>query len=160
MNRVVDTADKYFDEVLKPQYDAFLSDPSSFPSAFNLASALFHFHEWMLASHKAAVEKHYGKSFKTEGAFWAEVESSNAQFGYVRDLANASKHVELTKRRSTPMKKVAQASMTDGAFGPGFQRDAFQTSQIKIEVGSQVIDFDTCAKALFSYWANLRAALK
>ena len=38
-------ARNYFNEVLKPNFDEFMGTPSSFRTAFNLVSALFHMHK-------------------------------------------------------------------------------------------------------------------
>jgi hypothetical protein len=44
---ILDSPGKYYAKVMKPGYDEFCASPSSFRTAFNLASSLFHFHEWL-----------------------------------------------------------------------------------------------------------------
>src|SRR5262245_923925 len=100
MPQAIDGAEKYFAEVLKPQYYKFFGHPATLRGAFNLATALFHFHEWLYEFHKASLESHLGKSLPSKASLWQHAESIDPNFRYVRDLANASKHVQLTKRSS------------------------------------------------------------
>ena len=43
-------AEDCFLKVVKPNYDALFGAPSDFASAFNLATTLYHFHEWLFDS--------------------------------------------------------------------------------------------------------------
>jgi hypothetical protein len=61
---VLDTAKKYYAEVLKPQYDEFLSSPATFRNAFNLAGSLFHFHEWLYEDYKPQLSLWQKASYK------------------------------------------------------------------------------------------------
>ena len=155
-DQVIDSAHKYYLEILKPQHEEFFAAPATLRGAFNLATALFHFHEWLYEFHKADLEAHFGTKLPTKGAFWARVESADSKFGYVRDLANASKHVRLTQRPSTDVHHVANTSFQVAAFdSASFDSSAFETGGIKMKEGNAHISFDECAKGLFRYWSGL-----
>jgi len=64
---VLDGPRRYYAEVMKPAYDEFFELPSSFRTAFNLASSLFHFHEWLYEYSRAKLEAHFGKPLNTPG---------------------------------------------------------------------------------------------
>jgi len=58
--RRLDSANSYLSEILKPQFAEFFAEPATLRSAFNLANALFHFHEWLFASHQVELAKQFG----------------------------------------------------------------------------------------------------
>jgi hypothetical protein len=45
--QVIDTAEKYFTEILRPDREEFFGEPATPRRAFHLAASLFHFHEWL-----------------------------------------------------------------------------------------------------------------
>jgi hypothetical protein len=141
---------------MKPGYDEFFESPSSFRTAFNLASSLFHFHEWLYEYSRAKLEAHFGKALDSPGAFWATVEATNPRFGFIRDLANASKHVRLTKRPSTHVSHVANTYIRIGTFQRGaFDPRVFDTEGVVMKDGASEVSFDACATELFNYWTRL-----
>jgi hypothetical protein len=155
----LDTVQKYFAEILEPEFQEFFSRPSTFRNTVNLARSLFHFHEWMWRQCKGNLEAHFGKSLKTPGSFLGEMEKIDSRFGYIRDVANASKHVVLDGQPSTSMKHIANTYIEQAAFQSNtFQRNAFQTGGVKMKDEGKTIVFDECAKA-FSYWKALLAKL-
>jgi hypothetical protein len=153
---ILDSPARYYAEVLKPGYDEFVASPSSFRTAFNLASSLFHFHEWLYEYCRAKLETHFGKVLKTPAAFWATVEATNQRLGFIRDLANASKHARLTKRPSTSMNHAANIYIRIGIFQRGaFDPRVFDTVGMVMQDGAAEISFDACATELFNYWTRL-----
>jgi hypothetical protein len=157
---VLDSASKYYSEILKPEHDEFFAARSTLRSAFNLATNLFHFHEWLFDSHRVQLEAYFGKTLETAGAFWAEVERVDSRFGFIRDLSNSSKHVRLTRRPSTSMTHVANTFVEVGAFdSAAFDRSAFDTARVKMKDGPANVEFDDCARALFRYWTDLSGKL-
>jgi hypothetical protein len=147
----LDSARKYYSEILKPEYDDFFAAPATLRSAFRVAGALFHFRDWLFEFHRAELEAHFGTTLASAGALWIEVEKINGQFGFVRDVANASKHVRLKHHPSTSMTHVANTSLEVGAFDSA----ASDTARVKMKHGTVDVDFDECARALFRYWTEL-----
>lgn len=153
---VLDGPQRYYAEVMKPGYDEFFGSPSSFRTAFNLASSLFHFHEWLYEYSRAKLEAHFGKALNTPAAFWATVEATNQRFSFIRDLANASKHVRLTRRPSTCVGHVANTYIRIGTFQRGaFDPRVFDAGCMVMKDGATEVSFDACATELFNYWTRL-----
>lgn len=152
----LDSASKYYSEILKPEYDEFFERPATLRSAFNLAKNLFHCRDWAFADHRSELEAHFGKELRSEAAFWDEIEKLDRRFGFIRDVANGSKHPRLTRRPSTFMTHIANTFIETGAFqSPGFQRTGFDSSRVRMKDGSNNVEFDECARALFQYWTDL-----
>ena len=153
---VLDSPRTYYAEVMKPGYDEFFASPSSFRTAFNLASSLFHFHEWLYEYSRTKLEAHFRKTLDSAGAFWATVEATNPRFCFIRDLSNASKHVRLTRRPSTRVSHVANIHIRIGTFQRGaFDPRVFDTQGMVMKDGAREISFDACATELFDYWTRL-----
>jgi hypothetical protein len=153
----------YFAHVLKPNKEAFFGSPSMFATALNLATSLYHFHEWLFDGFKQQLEAEFGETFGTKGAFWQAVEATDTRFGYVRDVTNASKHVKIggpgVARPSTGMSHIANTHIITigyGVGGYGSARYGGAPSVVFDDSGSQ-ISFDDCAQALFAYWESLLA---
>jgi hypothetical protein len=140
----LDTASKYYSEILKPTHDEFFASLATLRSAFTLATYLFHFRDWLHKTNSPQLQSHFGKKLGSVAAFWEEVEKLDSRFGYIRDVANASKHVTLEQRPSTSMTHVANTFI-----------ETSDTARVKMQDAGSNVDFDDCAKALFEYWTNL-----
>jgi hypothetical protein len=126
---VLDSAKDYYSTVLKPNNDEFFATSSNFRTALNLATSLFHFHEWMFEYHRADLEKLYGRPLPNKGEFWGVVESADKRFGFIRDLANAAKHVRLKfTGRAAPSTSMTHIANTSIQVTGGFDVSAFDTS--------------------------------
>jgi hypothetical protein len=66
-------AEDYFLKVLKPNKESFFGAPSTFASALNLATTLYHFHEWLFEEYKSKLESELNSTFSGKGAFWQSV---------------------------------------------------------------------------------------
>jgi hypothetical protein len=147
----------YFDEVLEPNRRAYFDGPVTFASAFNFAASLFHFHEWLFADHKDQLINRFG--LKPDGikprAFWLKVQEVNSSFGYIHDVANASKHVALT-RPSTALNNISQTALQSVGYGKGaFGVGRYSRPNFVLLDGDKTISFDECATAMFAYWRGL-----
>jgi hypothetical protein len=159
------TSADYFLNVLHPNALTFFRNPSTFASALNLATSLYHFHEWLFQGYKSGLETELRKQFGGAGAFWKEVETVDSDFGYIRDVANASKHVTIGgagRRPSTGMGHIANTHIIvtgygEGPYGAG--RYGGGPSVVFDDQGTQ-ISFDSCATKLFDYWKHLLEKLQ
>lgn len=154
-------AEDYFMKVLKPNKEAFFGASSTFASAFNLATTLYHFHEWLFEEFKGPLESHFNTTFSSKGTFWQAVEQTNSNFGYIRDVTNASKHVKIGGSRfappSTGMTHIANTHIVSIGFGQGgygLSRYGGGPTVVFDDGGTQT-SFDHCANDLFNYWKNL-----
>lgn len=160
--RQLKSAEDYFQHVIVPNKREFFGHASAFASALNLATCLFHFHEWLYAEYRPQLEKHFGQMFKSKGRLWGAVQNSDGRFAYIRDLTNASKHVQIGGQRNAPpstgMSHIANTHIVAGLGhgGGGLGRGRFgDSSQVMFADGSKLISYDECANALFDYWKLL-----
>lgn len=155
------SAEDYFLSVVMPNHRAFFNAPSNFASAFNLATTLYHFHEWLFEQYKSELETHFGTTFSSKGKLWQAVEQTNSNFGYIRDVTNASKHVTIGGARhaqpSTGMTHIANTHIVSAAFGQGCYGQGRYGGgpNVVFEDAGKQISFDECASQLFAYWKSL-----
>jgi len=96
------------------------------------------------------------QSFNTAGEFWRCVEAKNENFGFIRDIANASKHVTLTRHTSTSMTHMANTSIQTATWDNAKWDNAKWDEPYAISKdGETDVLFDTCAKELFAYWTQI-----
>jgi hypothetical protein len=159
--QVLTGAEAYFLDVLTPNKKAFFEAPSTFATAINLATALYHFHEWLFDEFKPQLETELGMTFAGKGALWQAVQISDARFGYIRDVANASKHVKIGgpghPPPSTGMTHIANTHIVSTAYGQGgYGAGRYGGGpNVLFDDAGQQISFDDCATALYNYWKNL-----
>jgi len=152
------TAEDYFVKVVKPNMDVFFQQPSNFATTVNLATSLFHLHEWLFDGFQQELESLFNSPFNSSGQFWKAVEGTNAKFGYIRDVTNASKHVKIGKfPTSTGMNHMANTHLISTSYGQGGYGEGPYGGGPDVvfnDSGTQ-ISFDDCAKELFAYWEML-----
>jgi hypothetical protein len=153
----ISSAEDYFEHVLSLNYRDFFEQPSTFQTAVNLASSLYHFHEWIYHYRRAFVEHKFSTAFSTARDFWSYLEKHDGEFGYLRDIANASKHVEIDRNPSTGMTHFANTHITWTGFGLGaYGAGRFGGGpNISIDDGGKNVSFDSCAQKLFKFWDAL-----
>lgn len=154
-------AKDFFVEVVDPSVSDFLSRPTTFRSAFSVVTALFHAHEWIYEFKRAEIEAHFGRAFASKGDFWGFVEKQVPQAAFIRDLANASKHVRLTIRPSTSMTHIANTSIQSVGFGGGSYGQSRYGGgpTATMKDGSADISLDDCVSKLGVFWTGLIAVL-
>jgi hypothetical protein len=148
---------EYFQHVLKPNYDDFMRAESTFQRAINMASSLYHFHEWVFATDKIAAERELSATFASPHDLWNLVEAAVPEAGSIRDLANASKHVSIDRKPSTSMTHIANTSIVSvgwGQAGFGVGRYGGVPSVI-MDQGSDPVSLDDGATKVFQFWEAL-----
>lgn len=89
----------------------------------------------------------------------------NSNFGYVRDVTNASKHVIIGKPGfappSTGMTYIANTHIVSTGYGQGgYGQGRYGGGPpVVFEDAGKQISFDDCASQLFAYWKNLLGKL-
>jgi hypothetical protein len=152
----LDDAKDFFEQIVEPSFTEFMSAPSSFRTAFNAATALFHMHEWLYEYKKAELEAKYSLPFLKKGDFWGHVETLVPLSKFIRDLANASKHVRLTLRPSTSMTHIANTVIQTVGFGQGgYGVGRYSAPTVTMKDGTTDVVLDDCAKDLFRLWQQL-----
>jgi hypothetical protein len=157
-------AEDYFFQVINPNKEAFLSHPSTFSTALNFATSLFHFHEWLYEYFRPELEVQFGQTLSSPGVLWGLVEQAGQNFGYIRDITNASKHVAIGQgnhKASTGMSHIANTHIVSTGYGMGGygQGRYGGAPSVVFDDGGAQISFDQCAADLFEYWKKLLESL-
>ncbi len=146
----------FYDHVLKPNFDNFMNSPSTFQTAINMVMSLFHIRDWVFKVDKLQVEQILGVSFSDEYAVWRHVEFVCPKAGFIRDVANASKHVTLDRQSSTSMSHIANAAIVSVGYGEGgYGQGRFSAPSVMMEDGSGHVSLDECAKEVYQFWSDL-----
>jgi hypothetical protein len=159
-DRRLASAKDFFNEVVEPNYNDFMRSRSTFRAAFNVSVSLFHMADWVFEHSKASAERALGTTFQARPELWRLVESQVRRAAYIRDVANASKHVRLTHQPSSGLTRIANTYITSVSFqSNAFQNNAFQTGELRIDDNNQAIVFDDCAKDVYDFWKGLITSL-
>lgn len=138
--------------------DTFFGEPSNFATAINLATSLFHLHEWLFDGFQSQLEQHFNAQFSGAGQFWKAVENTSPKFGYIRDVTNASKHVKIGRFPTlTGMSDMANTHLITTGYGQGGYGEGKYGGgpDVVLDNSGSKISFDDCAKELFAFWATL-----
>lgn len=157
---VMSSAHDYFAEIVEPTVNEFQTTPSTFKTAFAVATALFHAHEWLWQHNRPDLEAHYERTFGSAGKFWEFVESQVGLAGYMRDVANASKHVKIDRRTSTGMSHIANTHIESSSYGTGsYGRGRYSGGNLTMDDSGRSISFDECVGELIGFWRPLLSSL-
>lgn len=153
---VMSNAKDYFGEIVEPTVGDFLANASSFRTTFETATALFHAHEWLWQHDRAALEAHYVQAFAKPKDLWNFIETQVPSAGYIRDVANASKHVRIDWRPSTGMSHIANTHIVTTGYGVGaYGAGRYGGRNVTMDDSGQSISFDDCVADLISFYRPL-----
>jgi hypothetical protein len=157
--------------MVEPDYQECLSNPADLRAAFHAAISLFHMHDWVWHTHEPDVRSVF--SIRKTGTKWPEtlfadaLEKQYPDFGRVRGIANAAKHLELRDIRpvaNAPRRAPDTAVSTGGAGGYGVGSGgygvgvfAYAGSPRVVLIGPPETEFVEIAKAVYDMWGKLRA---
>jgi hypothetical protein len=125
-----------------------------------MAVGLYHLSEWLQHHdlHKLK-QKYPTDKLETNAEIWKVVEREVEGAGYIRDLANAAKHVVLRQRfkPSTGMHHAANVSISVSGFdSSGYDQTPFdRETKVTMDDGTSSVDLEPIAKNLFDFWAKL-----
>lgn len=142
---------------VEQDYADYKRSPVDLRLAYHLALSLFHLRDWTFWEHGNNPNWQYSEKI---GDYQKDLEDLCPEFGYMRDLANAVKHAELSpnKKPSTQMVGLANTEIAQAGFqSPGFQSSGFQTrTYIVSEIGpANYVDFEKAADAVKRMWDGL-----
>ena len=94
---------QYWSEILVPDYDDSRLAPANLRLAFHAAIALFHMHDWIRTEYDSYVAANFSfldnkgkaKPVSNSSEFANSLEQTNHNFGLIRGVANAAKHLAL-----------------------------------------------------------------
>jgi hypothetical protein len=150
----------YFDEVVTPNCNDFFGHQTTWARMFNAAAALFHLHEWVFVLDGDAAQKELGQSFATAFKLWEHVEATVPKSTFIRDVANSSKHVILTRNPSTSITHIANTYI-DAGYGAGaYGRGRYGSPSAHMEEAGGRVSFDDCARDVLKFWSRLMDAIR
>jgi hypothetical protein len=152
----VDTAERFFRHVLTPNCEQFGSSRTNYAAGFNAALSAFHMRDWVFRTMLSEAESYFGCEIKDEGALWGEVERRLPQAGYVRDIANASKHFSLKHRPSTELRQAGEVQIKNFAYGEGsFGSGRYSAPNLIIPAPAGDVYFEHCLTEVYELWREL-----
>jgi hypothetical protein len=144
----VSNASEYFEHIVAFNVSQYKIHPSSLPAAFNLASCLFSMHEWMWNTYGKAL----GENLDSAKDFNAHVQAECDAFKYIRDLANASKHISLTSP-STQATHITDTSSIQSKYDEGvYGGSKYGRGVVVINDGDKKVDFEAIADTVLLLW--------
>lgn len=150
MNKI-DSAKEYFDQVVDFNVTAYKAQPTSLPAAYNLANALFSMHEWLWHTYNKALKG----TFHSARDFNAHTQNVCPAFKHIRDLANAAKHVSLSKS-STQASHISDTTSIESKWGEGvYGVSKYGRGVVVINDGGTKIDFENTADEVHDYWRQI-----
>ena len=173
------TASDFWAGMVEPDYREFESNQADLRAAFHAAISLFHMHDWVWRTHSVGVSA----AFAFRNKVGATVQVNDAQsfanaleqkcddFGRIRGIANAAKHLELRSDGIRPVPNAPRhaADTTIQITGGGSGYDvgpggygvgtwSYAKGPRVVLAGSPDLEFSDIAKAVYDMWCSLRIA--
>jgi hypothetical protein len=164
--------------MVQPDYQDALANRADLRAAFHAAISLYHMHDWIWKTHMAMVRANFTFTDGTGAPVAAHdsksfancLEQQYPDFGRIRSIANAAKHLELMDIRpvSNAASHAANTAVhehVDGSGGYGAGAIAYNTAgsysgprRVMLEGPSgREMEFRDIAQAVYRMWTSLRA---
>lgn len=100
----------FWSGMVEPDYKDARSNPADLRAAFHAAISLFHMHDWIWRTYEASVGTSFtfrnsagsAAAVRDAGTFANSLEQQCEDFGRIRSIANAAKHLQLRDIRPVP----------------------------------------------------------
>jgi hypothetical protein len=153
--------------MVEPDFAECLRNPADLRAAFHVASSLFHMHDWVWQTHKAAVQAAFAiraNRDKEGGAAFARALGKQCpDFARIQGIANAAKHLKLEKlpfhAADTSVKVMpAAGGYGVGAIGYGVSGNYGGGPRVVV-AGPNGTDmaFSHIARTVYDMWTMLQA---
>jgi hypothetical protein len=138
-----DTAEDKYASFLK-EYEEYFDDNLSTDKAQRVATSAWHLVDWVFENHRAI------HNFNDLGLFRESLYPNCESLKIMHDLANATKHLNVTRQKGD-IKNTREHS---GPFSSAFS-DAFDTSRLEIEKNDGTkLNFRREIKKVKEFWDN------
>jgi hypothetical protein len=162
--------------MVEPDFADCLRNPADLRAAFHAASSLFHMHDWVWKTHEIAIRGSFtftdtnGRPTKVHDnrSFANALEQHCEDFGRIRGIANAAKHLEINVRPiPNAPSHAAQTSVkvmpAPGGYGVGAMGYSVSGSYgggprvVLAGPNSTDMAFSHIARTVYDMWTALRA---
>ncbi len=165
--------------MVEPDYQDCLDDRADLRAAFHAAISLFHMSDWVWETHEATVRANFSLTDRKSGVvkapdkseeFANALEEQYPDFGLIRGIANAAKHLKLKPHGIRPVpnapRHAANTSVQIEGGGAGYEVGpggygqgnwGYAGRPCVVLEGATDTEFSDIAKAVYQMWQTLRA---
>jgi hypothetical protein len=156
--------------MVEPDYRDFVAEPADLRRALHAATSLFHLADWVFKTHEAAVRSAFTftdgggvvRQVYDPGTFANGLEQLNPDFGRVRGIANAAKHLKIGDVRpvaNAPSHAANTAVQTTGYGAGAFGGGPFGGGPRVMLAGpnGNDMEFSVIAESVHRMWLALNA---
>jgi hypothetical protein len=163
------TASDFWSKMVVPDYQEYREKPADLRSALHLAISLFHTADWVFHTHELAVKATFTfrdkngniQAVSSSEEFATSLEQGCDDFGRIRGMANAAKHLQLRPSGIRPVENApsnaANTRVQTTGYGAGGygQGPCGGGPRVMLEGGTDM-EFSQIAKAVFDMWESLK----
>jgi len=150
------TAADFWQKIVVPDCNDYSAKPSDLRLALHTAISLFHLHDWVFVSHESQVRNQFNFRDKNNSVqpvsdaktFANSLEQAHGDFGLIRSVANAAKHLGLSDRRPVLGAANNAANTYSTSTGGGAAR-------VVLEGPNGDLEFMDIAQSVFKMWEKL-----
>ena len=159
------TASDFWTKMVVPDYNEHRASNADLRSALHAAISLFHMADWVFHSYEPTVKAKFTFSDKsgcarpvsTPEEFATSLEQACDDFGRIRGIANAAKHLQLRPSGIRPVQNAPSNAantfvQTTGYGEGGYGQGPYGGSPRVMLEGSQDMDFSQIAEAVYRMW--------
>lgn len=172
------TAADFWLGMVVPDYNDYLAEETNLRRALHASISIFHMSDWVFHSHKAEVTSTFNFADKgkvspvsEEQHFYTALEQKNDDFGRIRGVANAAKHLELRPKSVRPVPNApshaANTALQTEFVGAGGYNCAGAYNHGGIAYGASPrimlagpngndMEFSIILRNVFTMWENLK----
>ena len=163
------TSQDFWTEMVEPDCDDYRKNIASLRRAFHSASSLFHLHDWVFHTDQTIVttftyldpRSQTTKPVKKPSHFANYLEQTYPDFGLIRGVVNAAKHLVLTTpspvQNSPSNAANTQVQSTGYGVGPYGVGPYGGSPRVVIEGQPNNLDYLNVMNNVFNMWQSVKA---
>jgi hypothetical protein len=163
------TAADFWSEMVVPDCIDCRSDPTDLRRALHAAISLFHMNDWVFHTHETTVRSVFNfedkngtvRPVSSPAEFANALEQHNPDFGRIRGIAHAAKHLELSNIRpvaNAPSHAANTAVQTTGYGQGGYGRGPYGGGPRVMLAGpnGNDMEFSSILESVYKTWETLK----
>ncbi len=169
IQKALTKAGDYWSEMVEPDFREHQADLANLRLALHSAVSLFHTADWVYHTHEPAVRAAFTyqdrngniQQVSDPETFANALEQRNVDFGRIRGIAHASKHLILRNPRpvaDAPSHAANTRVATTGYGEGGYGKGPFGgTARVMLEAAGGDLEFSDISKNVLRMWLDLNA---